>query len=329
MDSLPDYQISEHCYDPRFLLPLFLNLLEPHSVINCRSFAIGKSCLGYTLSCLSLYDRTMRAAAYAVLFRFRHHLRAQSTSSSKARFREKPQILYILNLLRQSHDRALVRIPSLSAAFLSRAVQLTAMPWNPAYSSINRYLLLKPRLDLRDVPEFYKLFQSSNPAERLWILNLMADGIREAADYRMCERRNAFRLLFAFYDWAAGCGSQETPARREILKIISGACRIGSAVADLCYRYNLIGWICGAVHSITMEDEATELVAILWSIHTNVLQKETTPEYVSSMWYGAAHVVREKALQIMESAGAETKLGKSNSWRDFSETLTNISAKFC
>ena len=73
------------------------------------------------------------------------------------------------------------------------------------YGPVNEFLLLKPSIDTADTPEFYKLFNSSADkykAERLWMLTLLEDGLRENTDYRIFEKRNIFRLLQSFYDSA-------------------------------------------------------------------------------------------------------------------------------
>ena len=73
------------------------------------------------------------------------------------------------------------------------------------YQPINEFLLLKPGIDTGNTPEFYKLFNSSAEKykmERLWMLQLLEDGLRETADYHIFERRNTFKLLLSFYDSA-------------------------------------------------------------------------------------------------------------------------------
>jgi len=38
--------------------------------------------------------------------------------------------------------------------------------------------------------------------EREWILSLIADGLREQLDYKICEKRFAVKILLTFYDSA-------------------------------------------------------------------------------------------------------------------------------
>lgn len=60
-------------YDPSFYLPLFTYLLSPESPVLTHSF-IRSGALAITLSSLSSYDISLRAAAYTTLSRFVSHL---------------------------------------------------------------------------------------------------------------------------------------------------------------------------------------------------------------------------------------------------------------
>lgn len=109
---------------------------------------------------------------------------------------------------------------------------------NALYSPVVEFLLLKPSVDITNIPEFYKLFNSSAAdvslflrhklmfdlfpsncvvflfyyiklsacsllqfhAERLWMLSLMEDGLREPSDFHLYEKRYAFKLLLSLYE---------------------------------------------------------------------------------------------------------------------------------
>jgi len=52
-------------------------------------------------------------------------------------------------------------------------------PEEHVYAALNRFLLVKPELDLHIVPEFYVLFFSAAmeyKIERVWILDLLITG---------------------------------------------------------------------------------------------------------------------------------------------------------
>ena len=70
------------------------------------------------------------------------------------------------------------------------------------YEVVNHFLLHKPCLDVKDVPLFLSMLNSSSlqfNAERGWILKLLASGPRTSADYYIYKRRHVFEQIMALY----------------------------------------------------------------------------------------------------------------------------------
>ena len=67
--------------------------------------------------------------------------------------------------------------------------------------------------------------------ERAWILSLIADGLREHLDYKICEKRFAVKILLTFYDSALAdnqtqvtihlSASVEIDRRAEMLSLVA------------------------------------------------------------------------------------------------------------
>ncbi len=68
----------------------------------------------------------------------------------------------MIDLLRNSLDRDNQRLPSIIAVFLAETIMVVVEPGTVMYKPVMAFLLLKPTLDLTNVPEFYKLFNSSS-----------------------------------------------------------------------------------------------------------------------------------------------------------------------
>ncbi len=85
--------------------------------------------------------------------------------------------------------------------FLSRLCKLLLHPEDPCYGSLCQFVLAKPTMDLQNVPEFYRLFNSTSTEfhdrERLWILTLLAEGVRQPQGYWMLEKRCGLFLSLA------------------------------------------------------------------------------------------------------------------------------------
>ncbi|KAI4816002.1 hypothetical protein KUCAC02_006121, partial [Chaenocephalus aceratus] len=107
-------------YDPRFLLPLFSTILQPECVIDCLKF-VSSHALGLTVMALSSYDTKVRAAAYHVLSCFYHHLEG-------ARFREKRQLLYLMDTVRNGVRQQNQRLPFVLTTYIAKVAQQMLKP---------------------------------------------------------------------------------------------------------------------------------------------------------------------------------------------------------
>uniref|UniRef100_A0A4W5L274 URB1 C-terminal domain-containing protein n=1 Tax=Hucho hucho TaxID=62062 RepID=A0A4W5L274_9TELE len=129
-------------------------MLQPESVIDCLKF-VSSHGLGVTLVSLSSYDPKLRAAAYQVLASYYHHLEA-------ARFREKRQLLYLLDMVKNGIKQQNLRMPFILTTYVTKVAQQMLKPEEHMYVVVNRFLLSHQCLDFRRVPEFFKLFYSSD-----------------------------------------------------------------------------------------------------------------------------------------------------------------------
>uniref|UniRef100_A0A1A8F3S5 URB1 ribosome biogenesis 1 homolog n=1 Tax=Nothobranchius korthausae TaxID=1143690 RepID=A0A1A8F3S5_9TELE len=158
-------------YDPCFLLPLFSAILRPECVVDCLKF-VSSQALSVTVVSLSSYDSNLRAAAYHVLHCFYQHLEA-------ARFREKRQLLYLMDLVKNGIRKQNQRLPFILTSYVTKVAQQMLKPEDHMYVVLNRFLLSHQSLDLRKVPEFTKLFygfELEHKMEREWILSVLEEG---------------------------------------------------------------------------------------------------------------------------------------------------------
>ncbi|KAK2727182.1 uncharacterized protein LOC136028169 isoform X2 [Artemia franciscana] len=233
--------LESSLYDPRFLLQSFYHLLSPDQLVPCQGF-IENGCLSLMFSSLTSADEDIRALGYETLSRFYLHLEG-------ARFYEKPLWLNLIDSLQHSlstigsrKESTNLRITSLIGLFISRAANIMSDSQEEMYKIVHNFLLVKPSLDIQQVPEFYILFGSSLPdykMRRNWILHLLRDGFREHNDYIISSKRKIFRILMTFYD-SPLC---DDLSKVEVLEVLHAASKIPSAASDLVKNRGILTWI--------------------------------------------------------------------------------------
>uniref|UniRef100_K1PPI3 Nucleolar pre-ribosomal-associated protein 1 n=1 Tax=Magallana gigas TaxID=29159 RepID=K1PPI3_MAGGI len=220
-------------YDPCFLLPVLSDLVKSDSVLDCRKF-VENQCLSFTLACLSCHDGVMRGAAYHVLANFLSQLQG-------ARFQEVKQVLYFVEIVRNSIEKPNIKLPCIITLFLSRVATELLKPEEHMYRMLNAFMLLKPAMDTGNVPEFYTFFNSSAveyKIERAWMLSLLSDGLRETADFHVFEKRHVLKMLLSFYESSISDNSTQL----QVLHILRAASKERKVTSDLVRNHGIVAW---------------------------------------------------------------------------------------
>ncbi|XP_051464954.1 nucleolar pre-ribosomal-associated protein 1 isoform X2 [Apus apus] len=252
-------------YDPCFLLQLFSELTRPECVVACHKF-VEVNALGLTVAALSSYDSNMRAAAYFVLAAFRSHLEG-------ARFREKSQLLYLLDAVQNGIRQPNLRFTFSLTLYIARVAQQILKPEEHMYIKVNRFLLSHQYLDLRKVPGFFQLFYSFDfeyKTEREWILRFLGEGLRDKHCYELYDYQRIFQVILSFFN-SPLCdeGSQS-----RILEILQNAALVTRAAYELIQDHSLLTWILHILEKRTNLDLAK--LAQFFSTLRSVLEYRDT-----------------------------------------------------
>ncbi|KAG9348441.1 hypothetical protein JZ751_002176, partial [Albula glossodonta] len=254
-------------YDPCFLLPLFSVLLRPESVMDCHKF-VSSHALGVTVAALSSYDPKVRAAAYQVLGCFYQHLEG-------ARFRERRQLLYLLDSVKNGIRQQNLRLPFLLVTYIAKVAQQMLRPEEHMYMIVNKFLLTHQYLNLKKVPEFFQLFYSfdlEHKSEREWIVDVLKEGVVDRHCYELCDRQGIFQILLSFY--SSPLCDQSTQAR--IMEVLLQAAQVTKAAYELINVHGLLTWLLQAAERRHLESQVLcviiDLVHVLW--FTNLGKKE-------------------------------------------------------
>ncbi|XP_055273360.1 nucleolar pre-ribosomal-associated protein 1 [Moschus berezovskii] len=250
-------------YDPCFLLHLFSELTRPEFVVDCRKF-VDSNALGLTVAALSSYDPQMRAAAYAVLAAYYSQLEG-------VRFREQPQVLYLLDVVRNGIRTKNMRLTFTLTLFIAKAALQILKPEEHMYMKINRFLLSHEYLNMSKVPGFYQFFYSSDfeqKTEREWVLGLLCQGMRDKHCFELCARRGVLHIVLSFFS-SPLC---DEVAQNWILEILQNAARDARSAYEMLRDYSLLTWVLNILESKFLETELlSSLISLLHTLWVTTL----------------------------------------------------------
>ncbi|GBC41626.2 ribosome 60S biogenesis N-terminal-domain-containing protein [Rhizophagus irregularis DAOM 181602=DAOM 197198] len=225
-------------YDLSYFLPLFASLLSYGNLLDCRKF-IEINALGFIVVATSSLVINVRRIAYYLLDEF--YVLLETTN-----FREKKQILLLLNLLKNSitnrDNDDIQRIPTIITIFIAHSLYIFMNPGHFMYPLINRFLLQRPFLDLKDIPMFYSLFQSSTnnyQKEKVWILRLLSAGLKTYDDYKIFNRRHIWNIISCYYTSPLA----DNITRKLIIEILFQAASIPKVITNMMKNQGLLTWI--------------------------------------------------------------------------------------
>ncbi|XP_016063699.1 PREDICTED: nucleolar pre-ribosomal-associated protein 1-like [Miniopterus natalensis] len=244
-------------YDPCFLLHLFSELTRPEFVLDCRKF-LDSNALGLTVTALSSYDPPMRAAAYSVLAAYYSHVEG-------ARFREQPQVLYLLDVVRNGIRTPNMRLTFTLALFIAKAALQILKPEEHMYLKINKFLLSHEHLNMSKVPGFYQFFYSSDfqqSTEREWLFQLLRQGMRDKHCYELYARRGIFHIVLSFFH-SPLC---DPTAQNWVLEILQNAAQDARSAYKLLRDYSLLTWVLHVLESRFLETQLLSSITCL--LHT-------------------------------------------------------------
>ncbi|VDK70646.1 unnamed protein product [Litomosoides sigmodontis] len=234
-------------YDARFILRLLATIVDDGTKVNSRKF-IDVNGLSLAFAATSFVSESERCVAYLVLRRFLLHL----TKLDGDLFPEKCLYIYLLQVFKNSIENPVQRLPHVVAHFFARVTKLILHPEDPVYQPVLSFLLLKPYVDVQNVPEIYKLLLSSSAqyyvTERHWCLRLILDSLIEPSDYNILQKRYGIKLLLSLF--GSVIADQET--KKYILLSIRAILQHRSLANDLYVRQNLHSWIVLALQNKTV-----------------------------------------------------------------------------
>ncbi|XP_051521576.1 nucleolar pre-ribosomal-associated protein 1 isoform X2 [Myxocyprinus asiaticus] len=262
-------------YDPCFLLPLFSFILCPECVVDCQKF-VSSHALGVTVAALSSYDPKVRAAAYQILGSFYQHLEG-------ARFQEKRQLLYLLDTVKNGIQKQNQQVPFVHVTYITKVAQQIFKPEEHMYVVVTRFILGTQFLDLKRIPDFFKLFFScdmEHKMERKWVLSVLEEGVRDKFCYELFEKQGICQTLMGF----SSSPLCDQLTQNQILNILLQAAHVNRAAYDLTKEHGVLTWILQLIEKRYVDSKllscVIELLHTLW--FTNLGDKEGSTDSSST-----------------------------------------------
>lgn len=237
---------TDKVYDPCFWLPaLHYSLLQQaHSV---RQLA-NSGALSLVIAGTSSRCPVLRAIAMSSLQRI-FELTKQQTPDKDAGFRERPQLLLLLNFLRNAMDSCSpsssgpIQFPSVISLFLSRAALHLLQPTHELFSKINKYLLSRPFCDFKDVPLYDLLLvdgdATTEQASRLTTFRIVRDGLTTRWDHLNLCRKNGYNRLMLLFPVL----SKDVRAGHAVFDLLDKALGMQVSARYLLERCCVIPWL--------------------------------------------------------------------------------------
>ncbi|CAM6096475.1 unnamed protein product [Calypogeia fissa] len=229
-----DEDLKDAAYDPAFLLPFSLHGLSI-GCINAEEF-VQLGLLAIAFASMSSAEESMRKAGYELLAKY------YSVLEDGPSFKGRLQIRLLMTYVKNAVTEPWQRIPVVFSVFAAEASCILMHPESHQYAIINRFLLRAPSLDLESIPLFQVMFGSGSVqyrSDRLWMLRLLASGLRTSLDARVFRRKFVLELLMSFHDSSMA----DTFPRKWVLQVLHQAASVRSFSRYLVEHTGVLSWL--------------------------------------------------------------------------------------
>ena len=247
---VPSVDILSACgdkvYDPCFWLPALHHSLMQQAY-SVRQLA-NTGALSLVIAGISSRCPILRSVAMSSLQRILALMRLQ-TPDKDAGFRERPQLLLLLNFIRNALDSFApsssgpTQFPSVVSLFLSRAALHLLQPTHELYSKINKYLLSRPFCDFKDVPLYDLLLVDGDAqmeqASRLTTFRMVRDGLCTRWDHLNLCRKNSYNRLMLLFPIL----SKDSRAGHAVFDLLDKALGMQVSGRYLLERCSIVSWL--------------------------------------------------------------------------------------
>ncbi|XP_073033486.1 uncharacterized protein [Primulina eburnea] len=235
-----DSTVVNKMYDPVFILRFSIHCLSVGYIEPIEFASLGL--LAITFVSMSSPDDNMRKLGYEALAKFKDALEKCKKKQHVAQLRL--LVLYVQNGIEEPWQR----IPSVIAVFIAEASLVLLDPSNDNYSTISKFLMNSPRVNMKTIPLFENLFWSSSVSfrnDRVWILRLLYAGLNVEDDAQIYTQNSIFEKIFGFYSSPLS----DNDSQELIIQILRKAIKLHKLARNLVEQCGMILWLSSIVSS--------------------------------------------------------------------------------
>jgi len=244
---------------------LFVSVQSSDEVFPIQKFIL-EGALGVCFACLSSPQVEIRRISYANLALFTELLGPYEVAStmelspSARLFRDRKQILFLLNYLQDSLPMPLECLPFLITTFLRFSAQILIQPTHDLYPWMYKRLLRSSILDFHDA-YFVKEFLFPNDNNHLVTLRhlglqLVELGCKTVQDFEMLRRRRIPEDLMAIGSLTFGLS---TSTRSKVWRAIDSLVKEEASLMHMIQREGVIAWL-ASLPANSLDDEVIVVV---------------------------------------------------------------------
>uniref|UniRef100_A0A5B6YI04 Nucleolar pre-ribosomal-associated protein 1 N-terminal domain-containing protein n=1 Tax=Davidia involucrata TaxID=16924 RepID=A0A5B6YI04_DAVIN len=264
-------------YDPVFILRFSIHCLSMGYIEPLEFTSLGLLAVAFVS--ISSRDNEMRKLGYEVLGRFKTALEKCQRRKDVMRLR------LLLTYLQNGIEEPWQRIPSITAVFVAEASLLLLDPSHDHYSTISKFLMCSPGVNLKCVPLFHNFFWSSSvnfKTDRLWTLRLLYAGLNLEDDAQIYTRNSILETLLSFY----ASSLSDNASKELILQIVKKSMKLHKMARYLVEHCGLIPWLssvvsffCGKQCQDQRSSSLIQLNAVL-QVVSDVISSRNTIEWL-------------------------------------------------
>ncbi|KZV39981.1 hypothetical protein F511_15643 [Dorcoceras hygrometricum] len=239
-------QLGDRIYDPIFILRFSIHCLSMGYIEPTEFASLGL--LAITFVSMSSPDGNMRKLGYEALAKFKDALQRFRNNNMNCKKQHVAQLRLLVLYVQNGIEEQWQRIPSIISVFVAEASLVLLDPSHDNYSTISKFLINSPCVNMRAIPLFENLFWSSSVSfrnDRLWILRLLYVGLNVEDDAQMYIRNSIFEKIFGSYSSPLS----DNDSQELIVQIIKKAVKLHKLAWNLVEQCGIILWLSSIVSS--------------------------------------------------------------------------------